>query len=470
MAIKLGDAILYLAANDKDLTAALNRSEKKVEKFAEKTDRLGDRVGNMYGKSLKNIAAYGVGLFGVTKAVSFVVGEINESQQASQQLNAVLTSTGGIAGVTAGQVNNLGTQLAQMSNFSDDAIISASALMLSFTNVSSNVFPRAMQSAVDLATAMNIDLKGAIIQIGKALNDPVRGMTALSKAGVQFNESQREAIANAIDNKDILSAQLIILEELARQMGGSAAAAADTFAGSVIDLKDALGNLAEELEPVVDLVTRAVNGFTSMARAITSPIETFKLLFNNYDELEADAKKREGFSRSVNKAMRRTQMMEYGANLTTAEGTTREEYDAKYAAEESKVQAAQEAAAKKQAESKAKELTPEQRYNIAARAAYTAYATGEPAQGPQTLAESAQASQAVRGQSGRGSAYGVFRTPEQMNVDAQKIIDMQRAQGISDVNYMGTGNNIIISHANFVAGPDQVRAYNQRRAMMPGVP
>jgi len=276
-------------------------------------------------------------------------------------------------------------------------------------------------------------------------------MTALSKAGIQFNDSagiqfndsQREMISNAIANKDILSAQQIILEELAKQMGGSAAAAANTFTGSVQDLMDALGNLAEELEPVLNLVTRVVDGFTNMVQIVTSPIETFKLLFNNYDELEADAKKREEFSRSVNKAMRRTQMMEYGANLTTAEGTTREEYDAKYAAAEAKAQAEREAEAKILAEAKAKELTPEQRYNIAARAAYTAYATGEPAQGPQTMEESAEsAASQYRGYSHRA---------------AQRMRQPQRG-----------GPRVVISHANFTAGPDQIRAYNQRRAMMPG--
>lgn len=443
MAIKLGDAILFLAANDKELAATLKSSEKKVEKFADKTDSLGNRISNMFSGSIGKMAAFGAGMFSVSRAFSFAVSEISESQLAAQQLNAVLESTGGIAGVTASQVNNLGTQLASMSNFSDDAIISASSLMLTFTNVSSNVFPRAMQSVVDLATAMNTDLKSAVIQIGKALNDPVRGMTALSKAGIQFNDSQREMISNAIANKDILSAQQIILEELAKQMGGSAAAAANTFTGSVQDLMDALGNLAEELEPVLNLVTRVVDGFTNMVQIVTSPIETFKLLFNNYDELEADAKKREEFSRSVNKAMRRTQMMEYGANLTTAEGTTREEYDAKYAAAEAKAQAEREAEAKILAEAKAKELTPEQRYNIAARAAYTAYATGEPAQGPQTMEESAEsAASQYRGYSHRA---------------AQRMRQPQRG-----------GPRVVISHANFTAGPDQIRAYNQRRAMMPG--
>lgn len=443
MAIKLGDAILFLAANDKELAATLKSSEKKVEKFAEKTNTLGGQIGNMFSSSLGRMAAFGVGMFSVSQIVSFVVDEISDTQRAAQQLNAVLQSTGGVAGVTAEQVNGLGTRLAELSNFSDDAVVRASSLMLTFTSVSSNVFPRAMRAVVDMATALDVDLKGAVIMVGKALNDPVKGMSALSESGIQFTQAQKDMVTNYIETNDLMSAQSIILAELEREFGGSAAASTETFAGALQNLKDALRDLAEKLEPVLNFVTRLINGFTALAKMIEEPVEALKVMTGYYNELDADATKRLEFSKATNKNLRRQQMMEHGANLMTAEGITREEYDAKYAAEESKVQAEQEAAAKRQAESKAKELTPEQRYNIAARAAYTAYATGEPAQGPQTMEESAEsAASQYRGYSHRA---------------AQRMRQPQRG-----------GPRVVISHANFTAGPDQIRAYNQRRAMMPG--
>lgn len=447
MAIKLGDAILFLAANDKELAATLNKTEKTVEKFTEKTNTLGGRIGNMFSGSIGKMAAFGAGMFSVSRALSFAVGEISKSQLAAQQLNAVLESTGGVAGVTAGQVNNLVTQLASMSNFSDDAIISASSTMLTFTNVTQGVFSRAMQSVVDVATAMNTDLKSAVIQVGKALQDPVRGMTALSESGIQFNSDQRGMITKFVESNDLLSAQGIILAELEKEFGGSAAAAADTFAGSVQDLTDALGNLAEEFEPVLNFAERAVNGFTSMAQAMQSPLESLKMMTGYYDIYAVDAALGEKRSKERNEEARRRQAERYGTNLTTSEGISRDEYDAKYAeaekaatAEAQKIEQEKAAAAAAQ---KAKELTPEQRRIIGARTAYESMVRGEPEQGPQTMEESAEsAASQYRGYSHRA---------------AQRMRQPQRG-----------GPRVVISHANFTAGPDQIRAYNQRRAMMPG--
>lgn len=447
MAIKLGDAILFLAANDKELSATLKSSEKKVEKFADKTDSLGNRISNMFSGSIGKMAAFGAGIFSVSRALSFAVGKINESQQAAAQLDAVLTSTGGVAGVTAEQVNGLSTRLAELSNFSDDAVVSASSLMLTFTNVSSNVFPRAMQSVVDLATAMKTDLKSAVIQIGKALNDPVKGMAALSESGIQFTQAQKDMITNYIESNDLLSAQQTMLTELERQFGGSAAAAANTFAGSVQDLTDALGNLAEELEPVLNLMTLVAKGFTTVVQAIKSPLESLKMMTGYYDIYAVDAALGEKRSKERNEEAKRKQAEKYGDNLMTAEGIPRSEYDAKYAeaekaatAEAQKIEQEKAAAAAAQ---KAKEITPEQRYRIAARAAYASQVRGESEQGPMTMEEAAEsAASQYRGYSHRA---------------AQRMRQPQRG-----------GPRVVISHANFTAGPDQIRAYNQRRAMMPG--
>lgn len=503
MAIKLGDAILFLAANDKELTATLNKTEKTVEKFTEKTNTLGGRIGNMFSSSLGQMVAFGAGMFSVSQIASFVVNEISDNQRAAQQLNAVLQSTGGVAGVTAEQVNGLSTRLAELSNFSDDAVVSASSLMLTFTNVSSNVFPRAMQAVVDMATALDVDLKGAVIKVGKALNDPVKGMAALSESGIQFSQAQKDMITNYIESNDLMSAQSVILAELERQMGGSAAASTGTFAGSVQDLKDALGDLAAELEPVLNFVNRLINGFTALAKIIKEPFEALKVMTGYYNELDEDATKRLEFSKATNKNLQRQQMMEHGANLMTAEGITREEYDAKYAAAE----AAAQAEAEKQASTEAKKLKPEERDMIAARTAYAALVRGEPEQGPLTMEESArderdryqsirdggrslrdaqaeakdQTLQNLAAYGGRGmssrqprrrdinSVYGIA-SQEQLNEFGKNAYNMQQDQGVVSGGGRRGVNNVIISHANFTAGPDQVRAYNQRRAMMPGVP
>jgi hypothetical protein len=88
--------------------------------------------------------------------------------------------------------------LQKVTTFGDEAIISSQALLLTFTQVGEEAFPRAQKSILDVATAMGTDLKSATLQVGKALNDPIQGITALTRSGIQFSESQKAVIKQMV--------------------------------------------------------------------------------------------------------------------------------------------------------------------------------------------------------------------------------------------------------------------------------
>ena len=120
--------------------------------------------------------------------------------QVAAQTQAVLKSTGGSANVTAGDVDVLATSLSRLSGVDDEAIASAENLILTFKNVRNEVgegnaiFDRATLAALDLSKAAGGafgDLPTTAKQLAKALNDPVKGMTALGRAGVTFTASRR---------------------------------------------------------------------------------------------------------------------------------------------------------------------------------------------------------------------------------------------------------------------------------------
>jgi hypothetical protein len=76
----------------------------------------------------------------------------------------------------------------------------AENLLLTFTGIGKDVFPGATKAVVDLGIAMaggdvnNANFKASAIQVGKALNDPIKGVTALSKVGVSFTKQQKDQI------------------------------------------------------------------------------------------------------------------------------------------------------------------------------------------------------------------------------------------------------------------------------------
>jgi phage-related protein len=113
-----------------------------------------------------------------------------------------------------------------------------------------------MAAAMNNGVVDTAGLKTANIQLGKALNDPVKGITALSKVGVSFTEQQKAQIATMVKAGDTAGAQKIILGELGKEFGGAAAAAADPMTR----LKTILGNLGERIGTfLLPLVTKFAN-------------------------------------------------------------------------------------------------------------------------------------------------------------------------------------------------------------------
>lgn len=200
------------------------------------------RLDNVFGELKSTMAGFAT-VAAIGTLFSKIAAETADAEFAAAQLNAALKSTAGVAGQSAEALNAHAQALSYVTAFDDDAITGAQALLLTFTKIGGETFPQATTAILDMAAAMNTDLKSATIQIGKALNDPILGVSALGRAGVQFSESQKEVIASLTETGRIAEAQGIILAELKTQFEGSAAAAANTFGGALKQLSNELGNL-----------------------------------------------------------------------------------------------------------------------------------------------------------------------------------------------------------------------------------
>lgn len=215
-------------------------------------------------------AAIGVGNF-----LKDAIGEARESQKVGALTAQVIKTTGGAAKITAGQVGDLATAISNKTGIDDEAIQSASNLLLTFTNVrnevgkGNDVFNQATQIATDMGAALGGDPKSAAIQLGKALNDPVKGVTALSRVGVSFTKQQKDQIKTLTESGNTLGAQKIILGELNKEFGGAAAASAT----SGEKLATAFGNFKEQIGTALLPVIDKVAGF--LTTKIIPAVSTF---------------------------------------------------------------------------------------------------------------------------------------------------------------------------------------------------
>ncbi|MCI0553261.1 MAG: phage tail length tape measure family protein, partial [Anaerolineae bacterium] len=285
----LGEAVLDLTADANKLDPGLNEGKTKVTTalgglksvFGEAT---GTMLGQLSASALRDI---GQGIISVGKDITSTA---LDAEKAQAQLNAVLKSTEGIAGLTADQLNELAEGYASLTMFDDEAIIGAESVLLTFTQIGEEVFPTALESILDVSQALGQDLQSSTIQIGKALNDPIEGLGALRRVGVSFTQEQEDLIKTLVESGNVMEAQKIILAELQKEFGGSAEAAGETMAGQLAILNNEFENVKEEAGeafiPVLkDLVaiakelmpylTQAVEWFSSLPTPVKMGVVAF---------------------------------------------------------------------------------------------------------------------------------------------------------------------------------------------------
>jgi hypothetical protein len=225
-----------LSADTSDFDKAMGRSESRMSSVAKTAGKAG-------------LAGAIIGL-GYAAKVGF--SEFMEAEKVTAQTNAVLKSTGGVANVTAKEVDKLSTSLMRKSGVDDEQVKTGANMLLTFTKIrnetgqGNKVFDEATKATLNLSVAMGKDMQSSALLVGKALNDPIKGMSALTRAGVQFTEEQKETVKALIASGDQMGAQKVILKELETQFGGSAEAAGKTFGGQINILKESMTNLLGE--------------------------------------------------------------------------------------------------------------------------------------------------------------------------------------------------------------------------------
>lgn len=274
MAVKIGDVTIRIGATTKQLEADLKKADRALQASSRKFTDAGQKMSLAFTAPFAGLAAISVVKF-------------DAQIQAIGQVEAALTSTGAVAGKTSEELQKSASALQELTTFGDEDILrGVTAQLLTFTNVAGEQFDKAQLAALNLSTRLGTDLTSQTIQLGKALNDPIKGITALGRAGIQFSDEQKETIKRLAETNQIAKAQDIILKELETQFGGSAEAAAKLGSGPIKQLNNQFGDLLEEfgkiiseaIIPFVAKLRNVVTAFQSMDGATKKTIVTVAAL------------------------------------------------------------------------------------------------------------------------------------------------------------------------------------------------
>jgi hypothetical protein len=228
----------------------------------------GMAIGNLLAQGA--ISAYD----GIKNGIGGVLKAADDWATAQAQLNAGIKSTGDISGVTAEAATELAESIQKTTPISRESALTGEDMLLTFTSIGKDVFPQATKAVDDMATRMNGGLtpnaqmlSNTAIQVGKALQDPVKGIAALHRVGVEFTDQQKEQIKTMVAAGDTAGAQKLILAELGREFGGSASAALDTFAGKQQQMQnnmdDAKATIGAAIEQAIKPFQTAIGNFVN---------------------------------------------------------------------------------------------------------------------------------------------------------------------------------------------------------------
>ena len=260
---------LTILGNAKGATQALGETESRAKQFGASMASVGKK------------AAIGLGAIGAASVYmgKQLVDAAYESQKVTRQTEAIIKATGKAAGLTADQVGKLSAKLSEQTGIDDELIQSSANLLLTFKAVKNQagennaIFDRTTQAVLDMGAVFGSS-DAAAVQLGKALSDPTKGITALKKSGIDFTEAQKAQIATMQKSGDILGAQKLILAEVESQVGGTAAAMSTDFDRARV----AVGNVAEDLGtlllPSIEMGARFIT--EKITPAISGLVDVFK--------------------------------------------------------------------------------------------------------------------------------------------------------------------------------------------------
>lgn len=266
-------------AKSRRLEVLITGDAKQAQKALGDLERAAGKHGAGIQRASSGIKDAIVGI-GVASVGAFALNEWQEAEKVGARTEAVLRSTGGAAGETRQEIEDLSEAISKKTATDDEAVQSAANVIASMQELRNeagegrDIFDRSTQAAVDWAAATGGDAADAAEKLGKLLVNPEQALGRLTRAGVVFTDEEKKKLAALQATGDEIGQQVILLDAIERKVGGTAEAQAT----SLDRAKVAAGNAAEAfggvLAPAVELVADVVEPLSGAFQSLGSTQQT----------------------------------------------------------------------------------------------------------------------------------------------------------------------------------------------------
>ncbi len=229
---------------------------KQAEAVLDKTQLQSERVSSTFDQ-IKNTAVGNFIAQQFSNALSSLKQLIAESEQLAitqeqqdAKLRQLVKTTGQAAGFTYEQLKAQASGLQQLTTFGDENIQSLQSKLLTFKSVQGEIYEGVVKLALDTGELFG-SAESAILQYGKAFEDPARNLSQLRRVGITFSEEQEEQIKKFQESNQLVKAQSMLMQILEGQLGGVAEAMAQTDSGKLQQFNNRLGDTQEKIGAVI---------------------------------------------------------------------------------------------------------------------------------------------------------------------------------------------------------------------------
>lgn len=250
--------------------AAVERGISRVQSAFKSLGGVAMRIGKSLVSPFAGIAAAAGALLSA-RALFRTAVELNAIGEAARADDRALANVTKQMGLFGSQTDDVTKRLidyadvtSRMTGVDGDSIGVAQTKLMTFkelaksANVAGGAFDRATMAAIDMASAGFGSAETNAVQLGKALNDPIKGITSLTRSGITFTAQEKAKIKTFIESNQLLKAQDMILKAIETQVGGTAEASATSsgkIKASFAQIKDAF---AEPLSMGIDSMPGAL--------------------------------------------------------------------------------------------------------------------------------------------------------------------------------------------------------------------
>jgi len=264
---KTFEVAMILSASDK-ATRVINAAADSAKKKIASLSGLGDKAFS-FGRGA------GAAGLGIAAGLGLTIKAAEDSEIANRRLERTFRDMGEANDDAAHAAENYASKLQMQIGVEDEDIQMVQSKLATFKRVSdegaraSGVFNRATAAAYDLQAAGFGEASQNAVLLGKALQDPAKGATALARTGA-LNKSDIPLIKQIQATKGLGAAQQYVLERVEKQVKGQAATTATSAAKMKVtfaEVAETLGkNLLPQVQKTMKQIGDAANRFNEWAQ------------------------------------------------------------------------------------------------------------------------------------------------------------------------------------------------------------